>query len=178
MFFQEVDKRSRKDMVDFLKNHFRYHTMNCWNNSTSYANNVKLYNHFNGEELSKAFEILEQGSVFDEINLRLQDFDIEHDHTWQTGFNGRSQGYIVLYHGGRHSNGSPYSNPGKNTDMNAQFEEWDIQSLKERVKLVQEFDQMCDDVADIFNSYVKTYNVEEKEIMVPMKIKVLVEMAQ
>jgi len=41
MFFKPVDLRSQKAMVEFLSNHFRYNTMNSWNNSTSYANNIK-----------------------------------------------------------------------------------------------------------------------------------------
>ena len=44
MYYTKVDMRSRKAMVNFLENHFRYSTMNSWNNSTSYANNVKYYN--------------------------------------------------------------------------------------------------------------------------------------
>lgn len=31
-------------MIEFLKNHERYWTMNSWNGSSSYANNVKIYN--------------------------------------------------------------------------------------------------------------------------------------
>ena len=33
---------TRKQMIDFLSDHFRYHTMNSWNNATSYARCVKL----------------------------------------------------------------------------------------------------------------------------------------
>ncbi len=44
MFCKEVDKRYRKAKIAFLKKHFRYHTMNSWNRSTSYANCIKLYN--------------------------------------------------------------------------------------------------------------------------------------
>ena len=44
MFSVKVDMRSRKAMTEFLENHFRYSTMNSWNGSTSYANNVKYYN--------------------------------------------------------------------------------------------------------------------------------------
>lgn len=35
---------TRKEMVNYLKNHFRYNTANSWNQSTSYARNVKVYN--------------------------------------------------------------------------------------------------------------------------------------
>ena len=43
MYYKEADKRYRESMVKFLKNHFRYNTMNSWNRSTSYANNIKLH---------------------------------------------------------------------------------------------------------------------------------------
>ncbi len=42
-FYKPVDLRSRTEMTDFLQNHFRYNTMNSWNNSTSYACNLKVY---------------------------------------------------------------------------------------------------------------------------------------
>jgi len=42
-FYKKVDIRKPKDMIDYLKNHFRYNTMNSWNRSTSYANNLKIY---------------------------------------------------------------------------------------------------------------------------------------
>ena len=44
MFYKEVNVKNRGEMIAFLKNHFRYHTMNSWNRSTSYTNNIKLYN--------------------------------------------------------------------------------------------------------------------------------------
>ena len=44
MFFEkQVDLTDRKAMIRFLKEHVRYFTMNSWNRSTSYANNVKFY---------------------------------------------------------------------------------------------------------------------------------------
>ena len=43
-FNQKVDLRNRKEMINFLTTHFRYYTNNSWNLSTSYANNVKIYN--------------------------------------------------------------------------------------------------------------------------------------
>ena len=39
-----VDYTNRNEMIAFLTNHFRYSTMNSWNQMTSYANNVKLHN--------------------------------------------------------------------------------------------------------------------------------------
>ena len=44
MYSKQVDKRYRETMISFLKNHFRYNTMNSWNRSTSYANTIKLHN--------------------------------------------------------------------------------------------------------------------------------------
>ena len=43
MYTKEVNLNKRGEMIAFLKNHFRYDSMNSWNRSTSYANNIKLY---------------------------------------------------------------------------------------------------------------------------------------
>lgn len=40
-FYQSVDLRSRSQMTDFLTMHFRYPTMNSWNNAVSYRNLTK-----------------------------------------------------------------------------------------------------------------------------------------
>ena len=71
--------------------------------------------------------------------------------------------------------GRTYSHPGKSIDQNEDFEDWDLYSLKDRVKLVQEFDQLCDDIVAETIYACKNFKVEEKEIKVSMKIKVLVE---
>ena len=42
-FYQSVDLRSRSQMTDFLTMHFRYPTMNSWNNAVSYACNLKIH---------------------------------------------------------------------------------------------------------------------------------------
>ncbi len=43
MYYRQVNERCRKALIVFLKQHFRYHTMNSWNQSTSYANCIKLH---------------------------------------------------------------------------------------------------------------------------------------
>lgn len=52
-FFQPVDLRSRKAMIDYLEDHFRYFTMNSWNRSQSYACNLKIYNHMASKEFAE-----------------------------------------------------------------------------------------------------------------------------
>lgn len=66
-FFQKVGK-SKKAMIDFLSNHFRYHTMNSWNNSTSYANKVKVYSVIPRELQNKVFELMECDGFYDDLN--------------------------------------------------------------------------------------------------------------
>lgn len=39
-----------------------------------------------------------------------------------------------------------YSYPEKSVDMDEDFEEWSMNDLKQRVKLVQEFDRLCDKI--------------------------------
>ena len=99
-FSKEVDMRSRRSMTEFLVKHFRYNTMNSWNQSTSYANNIKIYNlGLNKEQEEKLYAMLDTTDFYTYINEMLSDFSAEHNHLWQVGFNGRSSGYLVLYQG-------------------------------------------------------------------------------
>ena len=41
MFYKSVDLRSRSHR--FLRSHERYNTMNSWNRTTSYSNNMKIH---------------------------------------------------------------------------------------------------------------------------------------
>ena len=209
MFYKTVGN-SKKAMVEFLQGHFRYNTMNSWNNATSYANCVKLHKIFDVVP-DIAYEMLEITQVWGEINHTIRKWEEKHDYTWQAGFNGRSGGYIVLYQGGKKDEGyktqcdecerltwyeseqkchvegcegtlrkleNPayrvFSYPGKSLDMDADFEEWDIYSLKERVRLIQDFDRLCDECVSIFKNYCKNYKIKEEEVLVPKKVKVLV----
>ena len=100
-FEQKVKRSSRKDMISFLSEHFRYFSMSSWNKVTSYANNVKIHNlPLTSEQKNKAYDLI-VSYFYDNINDRLEDFGSENNYYWQAGFNGRSGGYIVLVNGGR-----------------------------------------------------------------------------
>lgn len=217
-FSKEVDLRSRKSMTDFLVNHFRYNTMNSWNQSTSYANNVKVYNlGLSKEQENKLYAMLETSEFYTYIGDLLSDFSFEHNHLWQVGFNGRSCGYLVLYHGYVKPSGykshctvcgqKSYKTvaetgscrcgrcgeearmdyekpplqigayPGKSTDMGEDFEDWEMYELKERVKLVCEFDKLCDNILATVVDMINNYEVEETVVMRPETVKVLREVA-
>ncbi len=99
-FSEPVDLRSRQEMVNFLRNHFRYPTMNSWNQATSYACNLKIHKlGLTSEIVSKLYDLLDTQEFFDFRNELLQDFNRAHSYRWQAGFNGRSGGYLVLYQG-------------------------------------------------------------------------------
>jgi len=63
--------------------------------------------------------------------------------------------------------------PGRGTDESEDFQEWSIDQLRDRVKLVQEFDKLCDAVVTEFLHYCENFTIVEKDIMVPKTIKVL-----
>jgi hypothetical protein len=105
-FFKESVLRklgSRKQMMDYLENHFRYDTMNSWNKATSYANNVKIHNL--PVDPGKAYEVIETEDFYNEVSHIIEDFNISQDYHYQVGFNGRSSGYLVLYAGGKKDSG-------------------------------------------------------------------------
>ena len=100
-FYRPVDKRSKAAMTEFLETHFRYDTANGWNRSTSYACNMKLYKLGLPRAMEdKLFDMLEVPEFYEPIDHLRQEFAEAHNYLWQTGFNGRSCGYLVLYQGG------------------------------------------------------------------------------
>ena len=102
MFYKEVDKRHREAMTAFLQKHFRYHTMNSWNRSTSYANCIKLHQFDKPDDIDSDtwWEMLWITEWQEKLSDLLEDFARKHEWQWQAGINGRSGGYVVLYRGG------------------------------------------------------------------------------
>lgn len=105
-FSESVDKRSRGSMKEFLAGHFRYNTMNGWNNSTSYACNMKIYNlGLERDIANKLYDLIQLNEFYEPINDLIYEFGAAHNFEWQVGFNGRSGGYLVLYRGERKPSG-------------------------------------------------------------------------
>ena len=102
MFYKQVDKRYRETMGKFLRKHFRYNTMNSWNRSTSYANNIKLHQIDKPDDIDSDtwWEMLWITEWQEKLSDLLEDFGRRRNWQWQAGINGRSGGYVVLYRGG------------------------------------------------------------------------------
>ena len=215
MYYKQVDKRYRETIVKFLKKHFRYNTMNSWNRSTSYANNIKLHNVEKPEAVDSDtwWEILWITDWQNKLSDLLEDFGRKYNFQWQAGINGRSGGYVVLYKGGikpsgyksycTHCGQKNYQDvpegqigicgrcdakarvnfkqtdmqiftwPGKDVDMYEDFENWTLSEIRERVELVQDFDQLCEDIVNEYLDTCRNYRISEEEILVPKTIKVL-----
>lgn len=200
-------------MIAYLADHFRYDTMNSWNASTSYAANVKIrkLTFPSNEVRNRAYDLLQTDEAFEDVRDIMHQFDEDHNYEWQVGFNGRSSGYIVLYHGGIKDTGhksrctscgqlnftkieensnkcgrcnqptrvnltaprmQSFTLPGKSVDMGEYFEEWDTYSLKQRVKLVMEFDRMVEQCIKAFVDFCtnheaaeETYSVQKKRLV-------------
>lgn len=105
-FTESVDLRSRKEMTDYLRNHFRYSTMNSWNQATSYACNLKIHRlGLEAEIESKLYDMLGTQEFYALRDETVDLFNQAHGFRWQAGFNGRSGGYLVLYQGELKSTG-------------------------------------------------------------------------
>lgn len=214
IFESKVDTKSRKAMIDFLTGHFRYWTGNSWNRLSSYANNVKLYNlHLPKEIEDKAYEVI-CGEVDSDLSFYID--NLIADFTTETGytacFNGRSNGYLVMYDCERkldeHKSYCPYcgqrnfqlATPDNNkcgvcgqerrnyekplyyyqtkwsnvgSDDPGDYEDDRIETLREKTKLVQRFDRLCDDIRDKLIYVIKNGNIEEEEYTVTKIRKVL-----
>lgn len=65
--------------------------------------------------------------------------------------------------------------PGRGTDDDADFAEWSIEELQDRVKLVRNFDRLCEACVKSFIRFAKTHTVEEKEILVSETVRIAVD---
>ena len=76
--------------------------MNSWNQSTSYANCIKLHqvDKPSGIDEDTWWQMLEIEDRHNILSDLLDGFTRQYDFAWQAGINGRSGGYVVLYRGG------------------------------------------------------------------------------
>jgi len=140
----------------------RYHTMNRWNNSTAPAYNLKIYNVIDNKLQDKVYELLEIDVLQMEINELMSEFDINNDYQWQAGFNGRSGGYLVLYRGGKHENGQPFSYPGKHIEDN-----------EVPAEVLKAFRQLAINIIKTTEGMARDYNVMDETYTVTKTRKVL-----
>lgn len=175
MYYKEVDYNNYEEMFNFLSNHFIYDTMNSWNKLSSIAHNVKIWNL--PVDSTKALAALEEDNYF-QINTVIKDWEDDHP-GYEVGFNGRSGGYLVLTssESNAHVFEGHYNSPCHFDD----YQEWkeaveedygSLDAYKEellfQVKLVQEFDKLCDDLVEVLKDMIKerddriarTYKVE------------------
>lgn len=170
MYYKKVNLNSNKECFEFLAGHFTYDTLNSWNGLHSIANNVKVYNLPVSYE--DAMEALERDEYLS-INMAIKDWEEDHPGT-KVGFNGRSGGYLVLYsdrHNGHIFDDDNCSPCHKFMD----YENWKgcvqedygslqayHQTLIHEVKLVQDFDKLCDDLVNILKSLIEDMNYEKE----------------
>lgn len=176
-FYEKVNKNSNREMFDFLKNHYVYYTLNSWNGLKSIANNVKVYNLFTSDVDYDILEMLDVDDYFT-INSAIKDWEAENP-GYKVGFNGRSGGYLVLYNENNNGNVLDWYITSANTyeDFKEIVRE-DYGSIKdyhsklvEQVEIVQSFDKLCDDLADVCLDMLENAKIIEEIITVPKTIK-------
>ena len=64
--------------------------------------------------------------------------------------------------------------PGRGVDMDEDYDEWPIEALRDRVRLVQDFDRLADEMVTQAIQFAKDYEIEEVEVCIPRTQRVLV----
>jgi hypothetical protein len=158
MFYVKgIDITNDKQMFNFLKDHYQYYTMNSWNGLMSIANNVKVYKLNLSGNCYNALTFLQDDDYF-VVNMMIEDWEAEH-RGYKVGFNGRSGGYLVLYNADNNRTVLP-----DEVDYNDTYEGYKEMcreyfgsvkaaryKLVEMVKLVQDFDRLCDQLREYVN---------------------------
>lgn len=175
-YYREIDTTNRKEMITFLTTHFRYFTMNSWNGVRSYANDIKIY-HLGIEDQSiidKAYDTLRDDIDTTELDFIIKDTieSFEREHKTAVGFNGRSGGYLVLYYTeiGHENKINVFPGQSLGSSDKEDFEDWEDFELKDLVDLITAFDKLCDELREIYITYLKASEiVEEEEVIVTTK---------
>jgi CTP:phosphocholine cytidylyltransferase-like protein len=174
MFYKKgIDITNYKQMFNFLKDHYTYSTLNSWNGLRSIANNVKIYNLKLSGDCWNALTFLQNDDYFT-INMMIEDWEAEH-RGYSVGFNGRSGGYLVLYND--HNNRSALPDEIDECEDYEEYKRWckdycgsvkeNRRDLVETVRLVQDFDKLCDQLRDYVNELsVKDFAQEALEEVV------------
>lgn len=189
-FFNKTKKNmTLREKFDYIHKHFYYYTMNSWNGLKSIANNVKIYNlPLTKEQKDKFFDLYCEESLIDEIyfhiNMILEDFKSEND--FEIAFNGRSGGYLVAYNKNNNCNiiDEDLIDCCSYEDLieyYMEFKGWSFRdSQAEAKRKIEEnfekcvlFDDCCDDVLNELKYLLDNARIEEEEIVVSKKIKVL-----
>ena len=157
LYVKGIDITNDNQIFNFLKDHYQYYTLNSWNGLKSIANNVKVYRLNLSGDCYNALTFLQDDDYFT-VNTMIEDWEVEH-RGYKVGFNGRSGGYLVLYN----------ANDNKNVlidevEYNDDYEGYKEMcreyfgsvkaaryKLVEMVKLVQDFDKLCDQLREYVN---------------------------
>lgn len=161
MFYKTgVDITKDKSMFNFIAEHPTYYTMNSWNRTRSIAHNVKLYNLNLEGDWCRALAHLESGE-YDTISFMIQVWEREHS-GYSVSFNGRSNGYLVLYNKNNSRSVFPESLSYETyEDYKADMRDFygsvkaNRDELVEFVKLVRDFDKLCDEIRNYVNDLSK-----------------------
>ena len=162
-FQKTVNIGHNKDMWNFLKYHYTYDTLNSWNRMVSVSNNVKAYNLPFDHDYREVMDVLQKDD-YETINEYIDEWEDDHS-GYKIGFNGRSQGYIVLYN----EKDSKNILPSFITDYDSyeDFKESNYVSsytsdLRAYTELVRDFDRLCDELIDICDDLVEEYEEMEE----------------
>lgn len=159
-----LDITKAKQCFEFLARHSTYYTMSSWNAFKSIANNVKIYGLGLEGDAWNALTLLENEDYFT-VNEMIRDWELEHE-GYAVGFNGKSGGWLVLYNKGNYLNVLPDELTGDYEyfkeyckDHCGSVESY-MSTLREYVRLVQDFDRLCDQIREYVNELSKRDPVE------------------
>ena len=148
-----------EEKYKYVRNHFRYFTMNSWNRLKSIANNVKVYamklsNTDRALEIVWACDDWTDNEFYREVNDRIAESGL------RVGFNGRSGGYLVLYNDKNNCDVCKGDYFCENYEDAVEGGDIERDVVESDFNLVQRFDRLCDELRDLLEYYAKSAVVE------------------
>lgn len=170
-FYKRIDKRNRKEMME--TDEF-YDSINMLLDEFGQQHNYTWQAGFNGR--SSGYLVLYKGSRRQsgyKSYCRLcgqKNYQLVEGETGKCGRCGEMSrvNYMDMPD-------EIFKYPGQSVDMHEDFSDWGIEEIKERVKLIQEFDMLSDSVVEEAVYIAQNYRVEDDEYLERKSRKILVE---
>ena len=161
MFVAQVNLEDRVDMVSSLRSRFRYFTRSAWEKTTSYTHDLThRYLDFTAEDCAmvKAFLTAE----CKEHDTAIRDVVTEFEQTgYSIVFNGSENQYAVLCKLGTNRIGKPMVWTSIGIDEAQDFSVWTDEAIRNRIKLLEEFDRACNKIVELMLYYAKNTKIKE-----------------
>lgn len=162
----DTNRKNQEIMKTYLKEFYRYPLLNSWNGVYGYAIKVKVWDfNFNSKVQDFFLSAISTQEFYDILRYTINDKEMELRQKFNLrdslsiGQNGRSGGYLVLYHLLSNDNSNQFW-----TDE--EIDNMEYSELKDNYEILKCFAELKNDLKKVIEDLAKNYNIVDETIFV------------